>query len=309
MGATFPNGIWPTMITPFTDSNAIDFTSLGKLIDWYLDRGVSGLFAVCQSSEMFYLSLPERIELAHFVKNAAGDRVPVIASGHISDNPADQIREINAMAETGIDACILVTNRLAGANEPDSVWKGNLEELLRHIPDIPLGFYECPYPYKRLLSPELLRWCADVGRFFFLKDTSCDVDSIQMKLDTIEGTGLKIYNANAQTLYPTLKLGVVGYSGIMANFHPELYVRALERFHTDSDSVRELFAFLGLAAMIEYEYYPICAKYFLHLEGIGLALNSRTLDYRRFTQTQKLQVQQLRLLSQRYITACQTGIE
>ena len=85
------------------------------------------------------------------------------------------------------------------------------------------GFYECPYPYKRVLSAENIKWCADTGRFFFLKDTCCDARQIQEKLKVLKGTQLKLYNANTATLLESLRGGAAGYSGVMANFHPELY--------------------------------------------------------------------------------------
>lgn len=43
----------------------------------------------------------------------AGDRIPVIASGHISDSMEDQIDELRSIADTGVDAVVLVSNRLA----------------------------------------------------------------------------------------------------------------------------------------------------------------------------------------------------
>ena len=60
----FNDGVWPVMLTPFTDDNEVDYEALGKLVDWYIENGVAGLFADCQSSEMFYLSLEERIKIA-----------------------------------------------------------------------------------------------------------------------------------------------------------------------------------------------------------------------------------------------------
>ena len=74
-------GVWPVMITPFTADGEIDYASLERLIAWYEQGGATGLFAACQSSEIFYLSLRERVELVRFVKQHA--HVPVIASGHI----------------------------------------------------------------------------------------------------------------------------------------------------------------------------------------------------------------------------------
>ena len=61
MTKEFPNGVYPVMLTPFTENNEVDYEALGKLIDWYIEKGVNGLFADCQSSEMFFLSLEERV--------------------------------------------------------------------------------------------------------------------------------------------------------------------------------------------------------------------------------------------------------
>ena len=83
------NGVWPVMLTPFTDTGRVDYKALEALIQWYEERGVSGLFAVCQSSEMFFLSLQERVELSRFIKRTA--HVPVISSGHTSYSIDDQI--------------------------------------------------------------------------------------------------------------------------------------------------------------------------------------------------------------------------
>ena len=179
----FPGGEWPTMLTPFRDGK-VDYPALERLIEWYIDHKVSGLFAVCQSSEMFFLSREERVGVARFVKEHAAGRVPVIASGHTSDAMEDQIDELKAMAETGVDAVILITNRLAKEDESDDVWLQNLQTILAQLPqEVPLGFYECPYPYKRVLSPRVTRWCAESGRFFFLKDTCCDLEQIKEKVD------------------------------------------------------------------------------------------------------------------------------
>ena len=62
MDFQFAGGVWPVMLTPFTKDREIDFKTLKQLVEWYIERGSSGLFAVCQSSEMFYLSFEERAQ-------------------------------------------------------------------------------------------------------------------------------------------------------------------------------------------------------------------------------------------------------
>ena len=293
MTKEFPNGVYPVMLTPFTENNEVDYEALGKLIDWYIEKGVNGLFADCQSSEMFFLSLEERVKIGEFVKKHADGRVPVVTSGHISDSLEDQAKELTAIAGTGADAVILLTNRLAKENESDEVWLENLKKLLEMIPkDVPLGFYECPYPYKRIISPELLKWCADTGRFYFIKDTSCDIENMKAKLEVIKGTNLKLFNANTSTLLETLELGASGYSGVMANFHPELYVKLCNIYKENPSKARKIADFLTVASLIERQVYPVNAKFYQKSIGNFNSIMSRTRDIKELNATGILEIQQ-----------------
>lgn len=294
----FPGGVWPVMVTPFKDTGDVDYEALKELTEWYIEKGVDGLFAVCQSSEMFELSQKERVTIAENVCKHAAGRVPVIASGHISNDLKDQIRELNDMAGTGIDALILITNRFAGEEEDDDVWIKNAETVLSRIPaDIKLGLYECPYPYKRILSERIVRWCVETERFYFLKDTSCDIDNIRKKLELTRGSILKIYNANTATLLESLKEGVCGYSGVMGNMHPELYTALCRNEAGELEEV--LSEFLTISALIERQLYPVNAKYYLQLEGVPIELYTRVKDASLMNETFRKEVRMLRDLSVR----------
>ena len=294
MERKFNNGVWPVMLTPFTDDNEVDYEALEKLVNWYIENGVAGLFADCQSSEMFYLSLEERVKIASFVKEKAAGRVPVVASGHISHSLEDQAEELNAIARTGVDAVILITNLLAAEDEDDIIWLENLKKLLEKLPDdLALGFYECPYPYKRIISPELLKWCADTGRFYFIKDTSCSIDNMKKKLEQIKGSKLKLFNANSSTLLETLELGASGFSGVMANFHADLYVWLCRNYRNEPDKARTLADFLTMASLIERQVYPVNAKYAQQKMGNFGSIYTRTKDASLLDPTGKLEVDQL----------------
>ncbi|UUZ86118.1 dihydrodipicolinate synthase family protein [Paenibacillus sp. P26] len=296
MKLTIASGVWPTMITPFTEAGEVDYDALEQLIEWYIGQGVHGLFAVCQSSEMFFLSLEERVGIARFVKEKAAGRVQVIASGHISGRLEDQVEELKRIAGTGVDAVVLVSNRLAEEGEYDAVWIRNAETILAAIPDGVFGIYECPFPYKRLLSPETLKWCAETGRFGFLKDTSCDLQQMQDKLEAAAGSHLKLFNANSATLLASLKLGAAGFSGVMANFHPELYVRLVEEWNQDEEAAARPQAFLGAASLVELQYYPVNAKYHLSRLGLPVTTVSRVKDGSGLKGNHRLEVEQLEAL-------------
>lgn len=297
---TLADGVWPTAVTPFTEKGTLDVPALNALIDYYYRAGVAGVFGVCQSSEMFYMTRKERDQLARETMKAAEGKLPVILSGHVSDDPGEQVDELNAMASLGPEAVVLVTNRLAAENEDDDVWFANLERIIDQLPeDMPLGFYECPHPYKRLFTPELLSKCAVTGRFGFLKDTCCESEMIRDRMDVLKGTSLKLFNANAATLLDSLRAGAAGYSGIMANFHPDLYAGLCRDWAKNPDDAEQLMDFLGPASVIETQCYPVNAKYHLSLEGVPFGLETRSKDPNLFRSYHRLEVEQLHRLTSR----------
>ena len=255
------NGIVPVMLTPFTADEQIDYPALAKLIDWYLEKGVDALFAVCQSSEMQFLSLQERVELARFVVQHVDGRIPVIASGHISDDIAAQKEELLAMAQTNIDALVLVTNHLDPRNEGSETFFATLNTLLDALPkELPLGLYECPAPYRRLLTDDEFSWCANSGRFVVLKDVSCDLPTVERRVKLAKGTPLNVINANAAIAWPAILAGSQGFSGVFTNFHPELYSWLWHNGKTQRALADELAIFLSLGAVTETLGYPKNAK-------------------------------------------------
>lgn len=268
----FPNGAWPTMATPFKENGEIDYEALAKLIEWYIKNGAAGLFSTCQSSEIFFLSLDERVKLSAFVKKQVAGRVPVIASGHVSYDINDQIKELTAIAESGVDAVVLISNRLADPNESDSIFLERLDKIVNALPkEVPLGFYECPYPYKRLLTPAIIHYCISSERFYFLKDTCCDIEQIKQKLALLKGTKMHLFNANTATLVESMKFGGAGYSGVMANFQMKLYSWITTHWAENPEITEELQAILTVCSFIEMKNYPANAKCYLNLDGVAMS--------------------------------------
>ena len=287
------NGVWPTMITPYTDDNKIDYDAVLRIIEWYDKQGVTGIFAVCQSSEMFFLDKKERLELAKFVVENTPKHIGVIASGHVAEKVEDQIEEAKAIIDAGVESYVFISNQFAKPEESDDVVRKNIEYLIERIPGESFGIYECPYPYKRLVTPENLKWCADTGKFSFLKDTCCDVEQLRAKVEAVKGTDLKIFNANSATLLESLRMGCAGFSGVMANFHSEMYAWLCKNFDKEPEKAELMQAFIGSASVIECQCYPVNAKYHMNLEGVKMTLNCRNKDKAELTSSRKLEVEQL----------------
>ena len=273
-------GIIPVMITPFTEDGAIDYAGLEKLINWYLAQDVDALFAVCQSSEMQYLSLKERGELGRFVVQQVGGRVPVISSGHISDDIDEQVTELTVAAETGADAVVLVTNHLDPAKQGMAAFRRTTDTLLNRLPqDMPLGLYECPAPFRRLLSDDELKYCIDSGRFVVLKDVSCDLPTVERRVALANGSRMAIVNANAAIARDAMRAGSLGFTGVFTNFHPDLYKWMRLSGDLHEDLAKRLNTFLVLAALSEAFGYPVLAKLYHQRLGTFGSIKSRVIEF------------------------------
>lgn len=286
------SGIYPVMITPFSRDGGIDFEAVDRLTEFYVQSGCHGLFAVCQSSEMFFLTEDERVSLARRVAKAANGRLTVVASGHVSDDINSQLRELKRISETGVDGVVLVSNRLAGQDESDDVLIENLEKILTSLPDVTFGMYECPHPYKRLLSEKVLRFMAESGRFAFIKDTSCDAALIEKRVKLLNGR-IQLFNANSATLLDTLKSGADGFSGIMANFYPDILVWLYENYQVQSEKTDKLQPVLSLLSGVERGYYPVNCKYHMNLIGVPMELITRTRNHKWLSELDKLEMRHL----------------
>lgn len=290
-------GVYPTMITPFRNGK-IDYNAVDEILDFYMAAKVDGVFALCQSSEIFHMSQKEKIALSKHIVDFVGGRISVVASGHTSDNLDEQAEELNAVHATGVDAVVWITNRLDLENSGDEYWIENAEKLLEKLDkDMQLGMYECPKPYKKLLSKTLIDWCLKKDRFTFIKDTCCDPEMLASRLKQIKGSPLMLFNANAQTLYYSLKLGAAGYCGIMANFHPKLYTWLAH--HADDERAQTVGELIEFMCMVENEVYPVTGKYALQLNGINMTLDTRSDCVKGFTPYQKMIIDDLHDLSKR----------
>jgi 4-hydroxy-tetrahydrodipicolinate synthase len=254
-------GIIPVMLTAFDDHGGIDWESQERLTEWYLERGSEALFAVCQSSEMLYLDLSEREALARFTVEVVDGRLPVIASGHVGVTLEDQITELTKIAATGIDCLVFVTNRLDPDNLGSEFLFKTVETLKQELPpDLRLGLYECPAPYRRLMSDDEIAYFAQDPRFVILKDVSCDIQTVRRRLELTKNSSLVISNANAAIAFEAMKSGASGFCGVFNNFHPDLYRWLEDEGEIHTELANELARFLVLSAATEGMGYPKLAK-------------------------------------------------
>ncbi|MBZ2196663.1 dihydrodipicolinate synthase family protein [Occultella gossypii] len=276
MPTLLPDGAWPVMLTPFRADRSIDWDQVAAYADWLVKLGSAGVFTVALSSEMYDLTPVERLELARRVVETVDGRVPVIASA-IGADPDETAEAAAGLADAGVTAAVLVSPLLAAPDEDDAAWIRATERILDRVPDLDFGVYECPVPYKRLLTLETVRWLAETGRFTFYKDTSHRVDVMAARIEVLAGTPLRHYNAEISSLVESLRAGGAGFSGYAANIYPELvaWLCANHDVAPEAD-VATVQRVLSIAEHSINARYPSSAKFFLaHSSRLTMSSVSR----------------------------------
>ncbi len=269
----------PVMLTPFRDNGTIDFDGLTRLTEMYLQAGVQGLFANCQSSEMYELTDKEKVQVVNHVMKIAGGSVPVVAVGNFGKAIPEQAAFMKRIYGTGVQAVIIVTSLITNANEEPEVFEERIFQLFDLTGKIPLGFYECPEPFKRLLTPKQLAKFVATGRVIYHKDTCLDIALVREKLEATDAyPSFGLYDAYAVNAIASLNAGAAGLSCIQGNFFPELIVWLCEHYDDkgNKEEVNKVQEFLNDNMEVVHTSYPMAAKYYLKKSGLNISTYTRT---------------------------------
>tara|TARA_R110002124_G_scaffold62984_1_gene171947 strand:+ start:161 stop:1123 length:963 start_codon:yes stop_codon:yes gene_type:complete len=289
-----PKGFIPVMLTPFLDSGEIDFPGLKLLTELYIKAGATGLFANCLSSEMYELTPDERIAITQTVLDQAAGRVPVVATGTFGGPISEQAAFVKRIYGIGVQAVIVITGLMVQEEESDDVFIENVKELLAATPGVPLGFYECPVPYKRVISSKILDQLLPSGRIVYHKDTCLDAVEVKKRIEAGKDYNFGLYDAYMVNAVSSLSDGAAGLSCIQGNIYPELITWICDNYNnTEADEQRKKVQQFFVDSMdLVHTAYPTIAKYSLQKRGLPISLFTRR-DIEELTPELKTAMDQL----------------
>lgn len=269
----------PVMITPFNLKAKVDLDVVSNLIDFYLAAGVKGFFANCLSSEMYSITEDERLELTQHIVRYVNGRVPVVATGSFGLTVDDKAEFTKKIYDTGIDAVILITGHYANIEDSDEVLLKNFDRMFKLTGNIPLGMYECPAPYKRIIGADVFKTLLSSNRLVYHKDTSIDLEKVKAKIDIVKETksNLEFFDAHSPNAMYSLQMGAKGMSSISGNFYPEILVWMVNNANDPAklDQVKWLQSEISRVDPLIHVAYPMSAKYFLRKRGLPVRTISR----------------------------------
>ena len=289
-----PKGFVPVMLTPFYENKSIDYEGVKLLTKMYINAGATGLFANCLSSEMYELTDVERIKLVETVVKTANGRVPVIATGTLGGSIKQMADFSKKIYDKGIEAVIVINSILVNENESDQLFLEKMTEFMSLTDEIPLGIYECPVPFKRLITNDILQKLLPTNRLIYLKDTSLDIEKVSQRIAIGNDYNFGLYDAYMVNAVASLKAGAMGLSCIQGNYFPELVVWLCNNFDNEieSENVKKVQQFFDENMELMHTAYPISAKYILQNRVVNISLVTRR-DVGDFTQDLQIKLDSL----------------
>ncbi|WP_269933060.1 dihydrodipicolinate synthase family protein [Aminobacter sp. HY435] len=215
-------GVVPPVVTPLNDDFSVDYASYTRVLEYLIDGGCHGLFALGSTSEVvFYDDAERRKILEHTVKVANG-RVPVIA-GVIDPTTDRVIRHAQTAKSVGVDAIVVTAPFYTLTSQAETL---DHFRMIRDAVDVPLIAYDIPVCVHTKLSRQTVVTLAKEGTIIGLKDSSGDDGNFRYALSDLAGnkdvflmTGSEIVVDNA------LQMGAHGVVPGLANVDPAGYVR------------------------------------------------------------------------------------
>jgi 4-hydroxy-tetrahydrodipicolinate synthase len=211
-------GVYPALITPFTNDDGVDVEGLRRLVEFTIEGGVSGIVPCGTTGESATLSHEEHKKVIEVVVDRS--TVPVIA-GTGSNNTQEAVELTKHAADAGAAACLLITPYY---NKPNV--KG-LKEHFKKISDavdIPLILYNIPSRTGQNISAETqIELAAEVPNLKAVKEASGDLKQVGTIIQMAAERGLDylIMAGDDFLTLPIMSLGGKGVISVAANIVPK----------------------------------------------------------------------------------------
>jgi dihydrodipicolinate synthase/N-acetylneuraminate lyase len=235
-------GIYPPVITSFTESGDIYEKGIRRVIGYLMSEGIHGFFINGSYGSAILMSVEERKNVAEIIHDEVNGRLPIIT--HVGEASTRATVELAKHAERLGSAAVaaVAPYYYSGANAYDE------EQIIRHFADIaasvgvPTFIYNNPRTSGYNLTPGLLARLVEVG-VLGMKDSSGSFTLLGefSQAATRVNADFSCMSGSVGLLQPAFNIGLKGCIAGTANAFPELVValyKALEAH--DWEKSREL---------------------------------------------------------------------
>lgn len=203
------------IVTPFKNDK-VDYESLGKIIDFQINKGTDAVVVCGTTGESSTLTDEEHVEAIAYTVDRVAKRVPVIA-GAGSNDTRYAVWLSREARRAGADALLQVTPYYNKATP-----KGLIKHFtaIADATDIPNILYNVPSRTGCNITLPVYKELAKHPNIVATKEASGNLSSIAQIIDEC-GDDLDVYSGNDDQIVPILSLGGKGVISVLSNVMPK----------------------------------------------------------------------------------------
>ncbi len=258
-------GIFTALLTPFKDDYSINEASLKKLVEFNLEKGINGFYVGGSTGEGLIMTSEERKEVFRIVKEAAGDKVPLIA--HCGSISTDEAISMAKTAEAlGYDAVSAVAPLYYGFSFP--AIRKYYDDIVSSV-NIPMVVYNFPGGSGVTFTADYAAEMFKDERYMGIKHTSNDLYTLHQFKQKIDRP-VTVFNGFDEMCLGGLAMGADGAIGSTYNFMGDKFIKIYEEFNAGNIEKAQAIQTEAneiIAEMIKYTVLP-CEKAIMTHLGI-----------------------------------------
>ena len=232
-------GVFPPMITPFTENGDVDYDKHIRNMELWNQDKLAGYLVLGSNSEAAYLSEEEKLQMiTHTVKNAKKERLILAGTG--MESAIETIKLTNKAAELGVHAALVLTPFYYIDKMNDAALINYFTSVADRT-DIPILIYNVPKYTHVNVSANMVKVLSRHPNILGMKDSTGNIPQLVSFLSVIaEGFNLMVGTVSAW--YPALTLGIQGGIFALANCAPNECAEVQTAFKAgDLDGARDIY--------------------------------------------------------------------
>jgi 4-hydroxy-tetrahydrodipicolinate synthase len=272
-------GIFTPNLTPFLDDGRINEGELRRMVNWLIEKGVSGLYPNGSTGEFIRLSFEERKRVIKIVTEENRGRLPILA-GAAETNLTMILEACRTYADLGCVA-VSITGPYYYKVSQESI-EHFFRELAKRSP-IDIVLYNIPQYSNEISVPVLTRLALDCPRIVGVKDSSRDFPRFLSTLNAIkpQRPEFACLIGCEEILFPSLLMGADGGTIASSGVVPEAIMKLYHEFQSGhlEEAKRIQFMLLDLIeAMLSGVNFPDGFRAGMTLRGFALGSSRQLLS-------------------------------
>lgn len=167
-------GVFPALLTPFTQHDEVDLLMFEKNLQAQLDAGIHGIIIGGSLGEASTITVKEKEELVEFSVEYLNGRIPVILN--IAESTTrDAIAQAANAKKWGADGLMLLPPMRYKSDDRETI---TYFKTIARSTDLPIMIYNNPVDYKIDTRPDMFDELVECENITALKESSRDVTNL-----------------------------------------------------------------------------------------------------------------------------------